>query len=245
MKVKEFIKKLLHKNVYNPKWKCNVCGEEIFNGDYFCENCKNDLPRNDKSICNHCGRETEYSMEYCLTCKGNLTAIDKARSVYNYKEPIKSMIYRFKYDDCRYFAEIFGRDIALIYQRNYFASDYITYVPMTKKREKERGYNQSLLIAEELSKRIGVEIYHGIVKKKETPRQATLTKESRIKNLVDAFRVNQKKILEGKSIVIVDDVTTTGATAEAIASKLKKAGASEVNLITVASVSRLHLTAKS
>ena len=107
---------------------------------------------------------------------------------------------------------------------------------MSVRAEKRRGYNQSKLLAQKLSELIGVDVLDCLIKTKETERQATLTGEQRRKNLVDAFKVIDKKSVKDKSILIVDDVTTTGATAQIIAQKLKNAGAIKVYLITVASV---------
>ena len=107
---------------------------------------------------------------------------------------------------------------------------------MTEKAEAKRGYNQSKLLAQKLCEKINVQVIDCLVKSKETKRQATLTASERRKNLTDSFRVVNKKLVKGKSILIVDDVTTTGATAQILAQKLKGAGATNVYLITVASV---------
>ena len=109
------------------------------------------------------------------------------------------------------------------------------YVPMTEKALKKRGYNQSKLLAEALSLKTEVPVLDCVVKVKETKRQATLKRGERLKNLKEAFRVCDKKAVKDKTIVLVDDVTTTGATAEVIAERLKSAGAKLVYLITVAS----------
>ena len=106
---------------------------------------------------------------------------------------------------------------------------------MSVKAQKRRGYNQSKILAEKLSQIVNVPVLDCLEKKKETARQATLNRAERLKNLTDAFSVTDKKAVKDKTIVIVDDVSTTGATAQAIAKKLKKVGAKSVNLITVAS----------
>ena len=106
---------------------------------------------------------------------------------------------------------------------------------MTDKALKRRGYNQSRLLAEKLSVLINVPVFDCIKKVKETQRQATLGRAERLKNLDGAFRVFDKKLIAGKSVLIIDDVSTTGATAQVIAKRLKSAGAKIVNLLTVAS----------
>ncbi len=230
------IGKCLKKYFYNPTWRCIACGREIFEGD-FCEECNKNLPYNDKIVCEHCGRKVIAPENHCSTCKGKLVSIDKGRSVFNYQPPISALIKKMKYGNSRYLVEIFSSYLAIAYFKNYFNADLVAYVPMTEKAEKKRGYNQSKLLAEFTAKRINLPINHCLEKKKETTRQAKLKREDRLKNLQDVFKVVDRKAVAGKCIVIVDDVTTTGATGEAVAEKLKRVGAKEVYLLTVASVS--------
>ncbi len=236
--MKNFFSKLgkaLKKYLYNPKWRCLACGREIFEDD-FCDECLKTLPYNDGVICNHCGRAVVGAENYCSTCKGILVALDKCRSVFVYKSPISGLIKKMKYDNKKYLVDIFAEHLSKIYFKNYFNADGLTFVPMTKKAKRNRGYNQSELLAEKVAEKTGVPVLDCLIKVKETERQAKLGRVERIKNLIDAFRVADKKAVKDKSIVIVDDVSTTGATAEALAEKLKKAGAKNVSLITIASV---------
>lgn len=235
MRFKELFSKFLDKYFYNPKWRCVICGKEIFEDKYVCEECEKELPFNNGAICDHCGRKVISFENYCSTCKGILVSLDTCRSVYSYEKPISGLIKKAKYNDARYLLEFFAQDLANIYLQNYFNADYLTFVPMTEKAERKRGYNQSKILCEAVSKKTGVPIVDCLKKVEETKRQATLNRKERLKNLEKAFRVYNRKLLKDKKIVIVDDVTTTGATAEIIASRLKKAGAKQVFLITVAS----------
>ena len=243
MAFKDFIEKLKSifvKSVYNPEWRCLSCGKEIFDGQKFCQKCLDSLPYNDRYICNHCGRKVIAPEPYCSTCKGKLTSIDMARSFFVYEKPVSNMIQGFKYSNKQYLSDYFASCLSKIYFNNYFRADFLVYVPMTKKAEQKRGYNQSRLLCEGLSKIVNVPILDCLVKEKETKRQATLTKTERLKNLEKAFKVVDKKSVKDKVLVLVDDVTTTGSTAEVIAERLKKAGAKNVYLITVASVPPLE-----
>ncbi len=233
-KVKDFFKRA-KRVLFNRKWTCSICGEEIFDEGYLCETCKKEVPYV-KTYCDHCGRKTAFDIPYCNTCVNRLVWVDKARSVFNYEYPINRLIGKFKNNRGKYLAEFFAYEMAKLYQKGEFNADFIVFVPMTKKAERKRGYNQSKLLAEELSKIIGVEVKDQIVEKvKETKNQKTLNYYERHKNLDGVFKINGKSEIVGKKIVIVDDVTTTGITAEKIAEKLKKKGASKVYLITVAS----------
>lgn len=228
----------LRKYFFNPEWQCAACGREIFGGGYFCAECENTLPEIRGAICNHCGRKTDFPEEYCDTCKNVLVSIEKGRSAFTYEKPIKGLIAKSKYGGAKYLFDYFADNLAAVYFKNYFAVDFVCYVPMTEKTEAKRGYNHGRLLAEKFSEKTGVPVIHCIKKTKETPRQVGLDRTGRIKNLYGAFSVDNKTAVKDKIALIVDDVTTTGATAEAIAAKLKKAGAKAVYLLTLASVSR-------
>lgn len=239
MTIKEFFSKISKKldlYFFNPSWRCLNCGKEVFEEQEFCDECLQILPYNDGAICDHCGRKLNVFSNYCSTCKGKLVDLDKCRSAFNYLPPISKLIKQAKYDNAKYLLDYFAKRLSSLYFQNYFNADYLVYVPMSVRAEKRRGYNQSKLLAQKLSELIGVDVLDCLIKTKETERQATLTGEQRRKNLVDAFKVIDKKSVKDKSILIVDDVTTTGATAQIIAQKLKNAGAIKVYLITVASV---------
>lgn len=226
------------KYFFNPKWRCISCGKEIFDeSSYFCEECKNKLPIREGAICSHCGRAVPAFTEYCDTCKNRLTAIDKGRSAFEYDKPIKGLIKRAKYDGEKYILTALSEYLASVYFKNYFAADVSVYVPMTERAEKKRGYNHGKILAEQTARITGVPVAHCLVKTKETQRQAKLNGEKRRKNLIGAFKVADKRAVEDKTVLIIDDVTTTGATGEAVAEALKKAGARSVLLLTVAAVS--------
>lgn len=236
MRLKVILSKILTFGLYNPKWRCNVCGKEIFDEGYFCKECLNSFPYNDKTFCQHCGRETETPADYCLTCKGFMVSVDTARSVFTYKKPINSLIKKAKYNHGRYLLTAFAEMMANLYFKNSFNADVICFVPMTEKRKRRRGYNQSEELAKALSEIIKVPVADCIVKSKETERQAKLGKADRRENLKGSFKVVDKKSVKDKVVLLVDDVTTTGATAEVIAERLKNSGAVKVRLLTVASV---------
>ncbi len=232
-KLKEFFVKYF----FNEKWRCNNCGKEIFDQGYFCSECYKNLPFNDKAICNHCGRSLSVSQEYCSTCREMLLSVDKARSVFVYDKPISSFIKRAKYNKKLYLLDMFADFLANLYLKSYFNADYFCFVPMTERAKKKRGYNQGELLARKVSEKVNLEVVDVIEKVKETTRQAKLGRAERLKNLENAFKVKSRKIIKDKTLVLIDDVSTTGATCESIAKKLKSAGAKKVYLLTIASVS--------
>ena len=236
MKLLKTLTEFFKKYFFNPKWRCNVCGKELYDGKYFCASCEKQLPFNDGVICDHCGRKVLSAEKYCSTCKERLVNLDKCRSAFIYDKPINSLIKRAKYDGKKYLLNCFVEYLAWCYYKNYLNAEVVVSVPMTEKSKRKRGYNQSEILSKLFAEHVGVPYIDAIEKVKETSRQARLNRNERMKNLDGVFRVKNKKEIKGKAVIVVDDVTTTGATAENIAKRLKSAGAKEVYLLSVASV---------
>ena len=233
------LEKFLKENIFNLKWTCNACGEENFNGEYFCKSCEEKFTYilNDK--CDHCGRLTNKPCLFCDSCTGKNVEFDLARSVFEYGEPISRAIKAFKYDGKKYLAEVFVSKMLNTFLANFSSANIITFVPMTKAKLKLRGYNQAELLANELSRITKIEVKELAEKVSETKAQATLNAKERKKNLKSSFKIN-KKLVKDKNIVIVDDVLTTGSTADVLAKGFKDAGAKSVGVLTVCSVSFLN-----
>lgn len=237
MNIIKTFKALITEKLFNVKWKCNGCGKENFDGGYFCAKCESELPYIGDTYCNNCGRKLKSRSNYCSTCKELVVSLDKVRSVFEYKEPISKLIRNLKYSNDKYLFELFNFYLEKGYKKYGLTADYITFVPSTVESRKKRGYNQSQILAEDLSKKVNVPVFYGVKKVRETERQAKLDKQRRVRNVAGAYRIVEKKTIKDKTVMIVDDVTTTGATLEALAGKIKKAGAKSVIAYTVASVS--------
>ena len=231
-------KKFLQEALFNLKWRCNACGDENFNGEYFCDDCKKTLPILKENKCEHCGRLTAYSMHFCDSCIEKNVNFDKARSLFSYEEPISYLIQSFKYDAKLYLADIFCDLFMETYLSNFSDTDILTYVPTTEKSINERGYNQSFILADRLSKRLNVELTSTAIKTKDTERQATLNYVERLENLKGVFKI-EKVDLKDKNILLIDDVLTTGSTADILAKLYKNKGANKVYVLTIASVSKV------
>ncbi len=231
------LKNGIKRALFNITWRCNVCDKEIFTGDYFCCDCNDNLPFIKSDFCNHCGRLTSYSVEFCDSCKQKNLNFDMARSVFSYENAVKKLVHGFKYYKKLYLREVFSYYLTGVLLNNFSDANLITFVPSTKKRLKERGYNQSKALAEELSRTINIPCIEVCQKIKDTDRQATLNADERLDNLRGSFKITSGEV-KNKNIVIVDDVLTTGATTDYIARLLKKAGATKVYVLTIASVGK-------
>lgn len=229
-------KSFLRKIMFKREWTCAVCGVELFGEDYFCPDCLKKLPFISNKKCNHCGRSAILSEEYCDTCKNFFVSVDVARSVFDYTGKVAYLIKNFKFDGAKHLATPFAKYMLPIMLKNFPRTDVITYVPMTEKSQKKRGYNQTELLASELSLKTNIPLITAVYKKKETARQVKLKRAERLKNLQGSFGVVDKNLIKGKNVLLIDDVLTTCATAETISKLLKEKGAARVYFLTVASV---------
>ncbi len=225
------------KNVFLPRnLTCSCCGRESFTGGILCEECLGKTEKNDGYVCDHCGLKTPAPAAYCERCKNKLISFDKARSVYIYGDVTSMLVQKLKYGGEKYLAEEFAMDTYKVFAATMTHADGVVCVPMSEKRERKRGYNQSKLIAKKFAEISLVPFLDVTFKKKETESQVGKTYKERRKNLEGSFGITDKKSVENKRIVIIDDVCTTGTTADTLASALKKAGASEVFVLTYACV---------
>ncbi len=219
--------------VFPPNFTCDICGIEIFNGDNLCAKCRDTVTVNNNFTCPVCGRKTLSSM-LCLECKSQPPQFDKAVSPLVYSGGAQALILKFKRGQ-PYLKDYFAR---LMYAKcgNFTDADAVCYVPMTRSAERNRGYNQSQLLAEELAKKLKLPLLkNAVAKVKKTPVQKGLTKKEREENLKSCFKA-ERSVVEGKTLILVDDVLTTGATADAVSRELKKRGAKKIYLVTAASV---------
>ena len=226
----------LQKLFYPRNLTCSVCKRENFSNRSICDECYNSLPFNKESICGHCGRVAAYPTEYCDYCKNRQTSVDSSRSAFEYLDPIRQLVMRFKYGGEKYLREFFAEELKPVFLKHVGYADVIVYVPTTNKKVRQRGYNQGEVLAREFRRFSQIPVVDAIQKIKETESQVGLTLKERRENLKGSFKVVDKKAVKDKRVLIIDDVMTTGSTVENIAEKLKSAGAREVIVLTVASV---------
>ena len=220
--------------VFFPKdYTCDICGIETFDTN-LCPDCLKTVTFNDGSTCPVCGRKTVHP-EICLECKAEVPKFKKAASPLVYDGGAVALIAKFK-NGYGYLKEYFA-DLIVKKLEDFPRADCIVYVPMTKKAVNRRGYNQAELLAQSISERTEIPVLKdGLIKTKETAAQKTLTRKERISNLAECFKVENREGVKGKTVLLVDDVLTTGATSDAACKKLLKAGTERVYFVTAASV---------
>ncbi len=214
---------------------CDLCGREVFGGERVCDRCRSALPWNDRNICPLCGRRVG-EPGICLECKKKRLTVDKARSPLLHEGEAARIVHRMKKQ--KYFYRTAAE--LMLPMIDEFGADALVFVPMTEKAFKKRGYNQSRLIAEELSRSSGIPLLDAVRKIHETGAQKSLGRTEREKNLEGCFHVFDRKGVKNKHLLIIDDTLTTGSTVSELATVLKRAGAKTVDALTLTSVHDKH-----
>lgn len=226
-------------NVFFPSHiKCIVCGEDLKQKQDIevCDKCQCKLHKiTESECCARCGAVVPGQGKYCLNCQNTDREFDIARSVFVYENEVKRLIAGLKYNNKPYLSRTLSNYLAELYKSLDWQVDLIIPVPLSKKRKEWRGYNQAELLADGLSDAVGVPLNtETLVKIKDTDSQTHLSMVERRNNLRESFKVMDKYAVRGKKILLVDDVMTTGATANACANVLKKAHADRVLVLTIA-----------
>ena len=195
-------------------------------GKLLCDNCIPQLPRLERPYCSLCGKPD--SQTKCHWCVEAPLWVDGIRAPFLMEGPIKDGVYSLKYRGVRAAAAELGRLMAQYQAEEPVPGDVIVPVPLHRRRLRERGYNQSALLAREVSKLSGIPNDEGLlVRTKDTPPQVrAVSREQRRSNVEDSFRCPEN--VEGRALILVDDVATTGSTLSACASALKDRGAASV-----------------
>ena len=203
--------------------RCVSCGKV---GGYFCQSCYKKIEFVGRQICPVCAKPSidGFAHPRCRTSFG----LGGMYAACHYKGPIKDAIHLLKY---RFVSDIVDSltDVYIkYYPKNLYKLDYLVPVPLHKKREKERGFNQSLLLAKSLSKKLNLPVLDILIRTRYTKPQVDLTGKDRRSNLQNVFLSLADAKVREKSIGLVDDVATTRTTLMECAKELKKQGAESV-----------------
>jgi ComF family protein len=211
--------------------RCVGCGKV---GSFLCSNCYKKLPKLLGPLCPKCGRP-QASGILCPSCWQLQTEIDGIRSPYRFDEVIREAIHQLKYYNLKAISFCLAELLADYLQLNPLPGEAIVPVPLHPRRLRERGYNQSSLLARELGKLTNLPVIEDcLIRVKEAQPQVKASNvEERRRNVIHAFMCQNEKV-SGKQIILIDDVCTSGATLESCASALKSKGATSVWGLTLA-----------
>lgn len=208
-----------------------------------CVSCDKKLTPEENSICENCfvkiktADATFLDSEFKRKFEEEKIINDfLSLFVFDENSPIRDLLHGLKYDKKFRLGIFLGKILAANFDEKIktWDADFIIAVPLHKLKKAERGFNQSYYVAMGLVKNLDVKVKTGIIKRKRfTVTQTKLNAEERKENMKDAFVIKNKKIIEGKNIILLDDVITTGSTVSECAKVLKQNGANNIFAISV------------
>lgn len=203
---------------------------------WLCQNCLSGISFINTPVCNRCGTPLAADAPFCKQCKKNpLPDIDGIRSAsYFDHNPIRPAIHFLKYRNHKALASVLATLLADAYHRFQLVADIVVPVPLHAARLRERGYNQSALLAKALGTILHLSINTNTLQRtRQTKSQMTLSIKERHQNVRDAFACTNRELAD-RSVLLIDDVCTTGSTLNACANALRKSGVAAVWGLTLA-----------
>lgn len=214
---------------------CPGCGLE---GELICDDCHSKIDRQVGRLCRYCGQPVRGS-DVCGPCRGIEHAYEAYRGYGFYAGVLRDAIIRLKYENDIGISRVLAGYLETVVRSTNWHYDIIVPVPLSAQKLAERGYNQASRLAKPLAAVLEKPFRPlALTRIRETSSQVGLDIRSRLDNVNNAFRADPR-VVKGKSVLLVDDVFTTGATLQSTASELKIAGASQVFALTLAKSSHL------
>ena len=216
--------------------RCPVCDQVVPRiGMYICPGCREKLEYIEEPVCFKCGKPVAEGREWCGDCENQAHVFTRGAALCTYP-CVRESLYRVKYQGRREYLDFFAEEIVrrMGAQIRLWQADAVTGVPLHKKRQRKRGYNQSALLAEKIGRKMGIPYDENLVLRvKNTVPQKSLTVPERQNNFKKAFIIGQN-VVKLNTIIVIDDIYTTGSTIDAVARVLTEAGAARVYFIAIA-----------
>lgn len=217
--------------------QCKVCEQQLSLEalPYICMSCWEKIDHIIPPWCNICGIPNDDGL--CEDCASRPPRYGKLRTIAIYEKTLQEAIHLFKFEKrtslCHSLIQLLVDNIP--HDLNLEDYDYVLPIPIHKKRLRERGFNQSLLLAEGLAKATGLKILkNALVRSKNTSPQSSLNNEARQTNILGAFEVKNQDYIRSKHLLLLDDVYTTGATVREVVKILWDADPVEIDVLTLA-----------
>lgn len=197
-----------------------------------CVLCKRVLEKEETDLCHDC----RVHAPECPVSNSKYPYLHRWLALWYYEDTVRGSLLRFKFHGKRHYADTYGRLLAMkLEKEDWVGYDIVTWIPVSDKRRRKRGYDQVELLAAALGREAGIEPQQLLKKERDNPAQSGISGQAeRRANVLGAYAVVQAETLKGKRILLLDDIITTGATAGECARVLLTAGAKEVDLAVVA-----------
>lgn len=237
MNCQPWLKALVYKCT-NIDHHCLLCGASAQQRHPICMACEEELPWLNE-YCMQCALPLPMAGLTCAQCSRRPPAFEQVVAPWYYSFPVDTLISRFKHNRQwplgRLMAEMLSLDLRHRFTDGLAKPSLLLPVPLAKRRQRERGFNQAGMLARWLSKALAIDCNERWLQRtRETPAQQSLNAKARRRNLQQAFAVVDQGALHGLHVAVVDDVLTTGATAQSIATLLRGAGARRVDVYCLA-----------
>lgn len=206
---------------------CLLCEERILDAaEMICSGCFNGIPKNHAAVLTSADRKLKTKQYFSFVAWR-----------FEYSEEMRTVIHRMKFHEYRNLAYRLGEEMAVTLDNRaeLKRADFIIPVPLHRARHRDRGYNQSALLGERISKLSGIPYADVLVRTKNNPPQSTrISSDERLRNVKNIFRLKEGAGITRKRIILIDDVVTSGATVNECAKTLEKGGAHEVMVLAAA-----------
>jgi ComF family protein len=213
--------------LYPPR--CVLCGA---GGSFLCTRCLDGLPRATGPRCDACWLP---AAGFCYRCAERPLALERLRSIFCYEGPVRRLVHAFKFGGQTCLAEPMAVELLPLLEQADPATDLLVPVAMPRMRERQRGFNQSQLLARHLGKVAGLPVVDALSRQRDNGTQvSSLNAAERWRRVHGAFSVRDDAAIAGRRLVLIDDIATTGATLDACARALLGAGAASVSAVTLA-----------
>lgn len=217
--------------------RCPVCDRVLkYGGEKICRKCVEKLIYIQEPRCKKCGKQIlKFEEEYCYDCKKHKHLYKRGIVPFVHTGTIKKSIYGIKYKNKREYVDFYTDEIVRLYKEEIktWKCDGIIPVPLYRKKQIKRGYNQAEIIAKGLSEKLGIPMYTDILKRVvNTKPQKELNDIQRKKNLENAFIIS-RNIVRLQKVILVDDIYTTGSTIDSCARVLMESGILEVYYVSL------------
>ena len=219
-KVNSFVDKIL----FPDDIKCLFCGKDVsdFENKPYCDECEKEIEFNKGNRCIICDEPIDNEAIVCDNCQKNKRFFKRAFCPFLYSGKVRTAILGYKDSNQRYKAKTFAKYIANRIQESGVEIDCVTYVPLTKKKLRERSFNQAELLAKEIAKILNIEVLSIFEKTKDVYGQKFSNFKERQANMKDLYKLISTKLDKEKNYLIVDDIITTGATVNYCAGLIEK-----------------------
>lgn len=217
--------------------RCPVCDEIVLpRGSLICPECVKILSFVKGPVCKKCGKEVfSDRLEYCFDCTKHTRSFESGRALINYNDAAKDSMVKIKYKNKREYIDFYTEAICRRYGKQIarMRADVLVPVPVHPSRMKTRGYNQAELLARGIGRSLGIPVRSDLLRRsRKTAPQKELNPAERLKNLEQAFEA-EGNFVGIETVILIDDIYTTGSTIEACTRALKRAGVKTVYFLTI------------